>query len=129
MNSRSGGAPRSSAVVTSICPAIAGWIASSLTWLAVGAMMNAVRNSVRPITIWFDGISCVPIACRRKWKTMAMRVNDVIITSAAGTNVSSVSRTTICSGADTAPTPSIFMLRFDATADTGGDSVAAFSWA
>ena len=38
---------------------------------------------------------------------MAMRVNDVIITSAAGMNVSSVSRTTICSGADTAPTPSI----------------------
>ena len=30
MNSRSGGAPRSSAVVTSIWPAIAGWIASSL---------------------------------------------------------------------------------------------------
>ena len=35
-----------------------------------GAMMNTVRNSVRPIRIWFDGISCVPIACRRKWKTI-----------------------------------------------------------
>ena len=37
-----------------------------------------------------------------------MRVNDVIITSAAGMNVSSVSRMTICSGAESAPTPSIW---------------------
>jgi len=29
---------------------------------ATGAMTNAVRNSVRPIRIWFDGISCVPSA-------------------------------------------------------------------
>jgi hypothetical protein len=34
--------------------------------LAVGAMMNAVRKSVRPMSIWFDGISCVPMAWRRK---------------------------------------------------------------
>ncbi len=38
---------------------------------------------------------------------MAIRVNDVIITSTAGINVSSVIRTTICNGADTVPTPSI----------------------
>ncbi len=79
---------------------------------AVGAMMKAVRNSVRPITIWFDGISCVPIACRRKWNTIAIRVNDVIMISAAGTNVSSVSRTTICSGAETVPTPLIWSETF-----------------
>ncbi len=76
-----------------------------------GAMMNIVRNSVRPIRIWFDGISCVPSACRRKWKTMAMRVNDVIVTSIAGRNESSVSSRTICSGAETVPTPSIWRFR------------------
>ena len=68
-------------------------------------MMNIVRNSARPIRIWFDGISCVPSACLRKWKTMAIRVNEVIVTRIAGRNDISVSRRTICSGAETVPTP------------------------
>ena len=71
-------------------------------------MMNTVRKSVSPVSIWFDGISCVPSACLKKWKTMAILVNEVIMTSAAGTNVSSVIRMTICSGADTVPTPVTF---------------------
>ena len=68
-------------------------------------MMNMVRNSASPMRIWFDGISCVPSACRRKWKTMAMRVNDVIVTRIAGRNEISVSSRTICSGADSDPMP------------------------
>ena len=62
---------------------------------ATGAMMNAVRNSVRPTSIWFDGMSCVPSACLKKWKTMAILVKEVMITSAAGTKLMRVSRTTI----------------------------------
>src|SRR3984885_9790482 len=68
-------------------------------------MMNTVRKSVRPVSIWFDGISWVPSACLKKWKTMAILVKDVIMTSAAGTNVRSVRRRTIWSGAETAPRP------------------------
>ena len=64
-------------------------------------MMNTVKKRASPITIWFDGSSCVPSACRRKWKTITTRVKQVIVTSAAGTNVSSVRRTTIWSGAET----------------------------
>jgi hypothetical protein len=66
MKSRSGGVARSSAVIVSIWPAIAGWMAASLILLTVGAMTNAVRNSVSPPTIWFDGISWAPMACLRK---------------------------------------------------------------
>ena len=88
-------------------PAIAGCTASALMRSATGAMMNAVRNSVSPTSIWFEGISCVPSACLKKWKTMAILVKDVMMTSAAGTNDSNVNRRTICSGADTVPTPSI----------------------
>ena len=66
MKSRTGGVPRAMASVTVIVPAIAGSIASARTFSATGAMMNIVKKSDRPIRIWFDGISCVPSACRRK---------------------------------------------------------------
>ena len=89
-------------------PSSAGCTARVFTCSATGAMMNIVRNSVRPIRIWFDGISCVPSACRRKWKTITMRVKHVMITSAAGTNDSSVRTTTSCSGAEMPPMPSMF---------------------
>ena len=67
-------------------------------------MMNIVKNSANPIRIWFEGISCVPNACRKKWKTMTIRVKAVIVTSTAGINDRNVSRIRICSGADTVPT-------------------------
>ena len=51
MNVRSGGVARFSASPTSIFPAIAGCSATSLMRSATGAMMNAVRNSVRPTII------------------------------------------------------------------------------
>ena len=61
---------------------------------ATGAMMNIVRNSASPTRIWFDGISCVPSACLKKWKTMTIRVNEVIVTRMAGRKLSSVSSRT-----------------------------------
>jgi hypothetical protein len=76
-------------------PAIAGSTASLLICSPTGAMMNIVRNNASPMRIWFDGISCVPSACRRKWNTMAMRVKQVIVTRMAGRNEISVSSRTI----------------------------------
>ncbi len=105
MKSRSGGAPRVSASVTSISPAMAGCTARAWMRSPTGAMMKKVRNSVSPTSIWFEGMSCVPSACLKKWKTMAILVKDVMITRIAGMNDSSVRKMTICSGAETAPTP------------------------
>ncbi len=68
-------------------------------------MMNIVRNIARPMRIWFDGISCVPRACLRKWKMMTIRVNEVIVIRIAGRNESRVRMSTTCSGAETAPIP------------------------
>ena len=111
MKSRSGGVASRMASPTLTFPAIAGWIACSLMRSATGAITNIVRNRVRPMRTWFGGISCVPSACRRKWNTITMRVNDVMITSTAGRNDSSVRTMTICSGADTLPMPSTASFR------------------
>jgi hypothetical protein len=53
-------------------------------------MMNRLRNRARPRMIWFDGVCAVPSAWRRIASTMRMRVNEVIVISAAGTSVSTV---------------------------------------
>ena len=54
-------------------------------------MTKKVRNSARPTSTWLGGDVCVPSACRSSDSTMMMRVNPVIISSAAGMKVSAVS--------------------------------------
>jgi len=53
-------------------------------------MMKKVRNSDRPTITWLGGACMVPMAWRSRDSTMTMRVNDVIISSAAGRKVSAV---------------------------------------
>ncbi len=47
--------------------------------------------------IWFDGVCCRPIACRRIANTMMIRVNAVIMMTNDGSNVSAVITARICS--------------------------------
>ncbi len=65
--------------------------------MSTGDITNNVRNSDKPSRIWFDGVDCVPSAWRRKLSTIMMRVNDVIISSTAGRNVSTVISASSCS--------------------------------
>ena len=90
-----------------------------------GAMMNTVRNSASPISIWLDGASCVPSACLKKWKTMTIRVNDVIVIRIAGMKLSSVRSRTTCRGAEQrAPTPSMSIRVFPAACAATGVAIA-----
>ena len=63
--------------------------------LATGAMMNSVRKSERPMTIWFDGALCTPKAVRTKPSTITMRVKLVISMTMAGARVSTVMKSKI----------------------------------
>ena len=56
------------------------------------AITKNVRNSARPMSTWFGGVVGVPSAWRRIDSTMMMRVNAVIISSIAGSSVSTVIR-------------------------------------
>ena len=51
-----------------------GWKAVSFTPLSTGPMMTMVMNRAREVRICVGGICGVPMACRRKWNTMMMRV-------------------------------------------------------
>ena len=62
-----------------------------------GAMTNSVRNSARPTSTWFGGVWPAPSAWRRIASTITMRVNAVIMSSIAGSNVSAVISIRICS--------------------------------
>ena len=53
-------------------------------------MMKKLRNSESPISTWFGGDCAVPSAWRRIASTMTMRVKDVMLSSTAGSSVSSV---------------------------------------
>ena len=94
--------------MTSIWPAIAGCSAASLIRVA-DRRHDEHRQEERRARSG-SGSTASP-ACRApaagSGRRSTIRVNDVIVTRIAGTNDSSVSRRTICSGAETAPTPSI----------------------
>ncbi len=62
-----------------------------------GAMTNNVRNSARPTSTWFGGVWPAPSAWRRMPSTITMRVNEVIISRMAGSSVSAVISSRICS--------------------------------
>jgi hypothetical protein len=49
-------------------------------------MIKRVRKSERPIITGLGGICCPPIACLRKPSTTTIRVNDVNMTSIAGSS-------------------------------------------
>ena len=53
-------------------------------------MTKIVRNSARPMRIWFEGVCTVPRAWRKMARTMTMRVKAVIIMRPAGSRVSAV---------------------------------------
>ena len=59
-------------------------------------MMNKLRNSASPKMIWLLGVVVVPNACRKIASTIKMRVNDVMVMSAAGSSVSSDINKSIC---------------------------------
>src|SRR5690349_9888462 len=59
----------------------------------VGPITNIVRNNDRPMMTWFGGTFCVDSALRVKPSTMTMRVNAVIVISAAGSRVRAPSST------------------------------------
>ena len=60
-------------------------------------MTNKVRNKEIPMIIWLEGVCGVPIAWRRKERTMTNRVKEVVMINKAGARVRTVSRKTICS--------------------------------
>ena len=47
-------------------------------------MTKKVRNRDSPITTWFGGADCVPMAWRSSESTITMRVKPVIMSSTAG---------------------------------------------
>ena len=62
-----------------------------------GDMVNSVRKSAMPTNTMFGGFCCKPMAERRNEKEMMYRVNDVIITTMEGSNITSVVMKRICS--------------------------------
>ncbi len=69
----------------------------SLIALPTGSMMTTVMKMARLTMIWFGGICGVPMAWRRKWKTMMIRVKEVTVRRIAGASESTVSMNRISS--------------------------------
>ena len=55
-----------------------------------GLVDNLVRNNASPRIIWLDGVWLVPSAWRTIASTITIRVNDVIMSNAAGSSVNTV---------------------------------------
>jgi len=70
--------------------------------------MKKVRNKASPAMIWLEGVCCVPTACRKKVKTTASRVKDVISMRIAGARVRTVNKKTIWSNTETSPGSPLF---------------------
>src|SRR5471032_421838 len=68
--------------------------------LNTGDMTKKVKNSARPSKTWLGGAEGVPMALRSSPSTMIIRVKQVIISNAAGINVSEVRNTRVCTGSD-----------------------------
>ncbi len=79
--------------------------------------MNRVINNVKPIITWFDGVCCKPNACRRIAITTTMRVNEVIIMTAAGIKLSAVIKIKICKVTEYSCDPSALVVNFNADND------------
>ena len=64
-------------------------------------MITKVMNMARLARIWLGGMAGVPMAWRRKWKTMMIRVKDVTVNMMAGARERTVSRKMISRSRET----------------------------
>ena len=71
-------------------------------------MIKKVKNKASPAIIWLEGVCWVPRACRKKAKTTASLVKDVIRMRMAGARERMVKRKMIWSKIEISPGSSAF---------------------
>lgn len=84
--------------------------ALSLILCQTGIIIKNVRNKANPAIIWLEGVCCVCMACRKKEKTIASLVKDVMRMRMAGARVSTVKRKIIWSNTEISPGLSPFSI-------------------